>query len=173
MKTLITTVGLVLGLGFGAFANGTTNEVASADSGKTTPFAIEITLGGGGATTINGESTFGVDFSVSTNPFKNLPDIWVGIAQGAYWEPTFAGSTDFFVDYAIRIYKEDLYLNLGWSGGIVYDTESSFWRTGPEATFQYYFTDAAYLYVGANYDFNLDSKVEDGIRYGFGFGLHF
>lgn len=175
MKTLITTALLALGLAFGALAADTnTVAVAEEESGRQVPFTLEVTLGGGGGvTTSTGESTFGTDFSIGINPIESLPAIWVGVVQGLYWEPEFSGSTDLYADYSFLIYKDTVYLNLGWSGGVVYDTESSYWRTGPEASFQYYLTDEAFIYVGANYDFNMDTEVENGLRYGFGFGMNF
>ncbi len=93
----------------------------------------ELTLGGGGET-LNGESYFGLDFSLSTNPFESRPEVWVGIAQSLYWEPSLAGSTDLYVDWNWHIYGEKLYLNTGWSVGGVYDNSgtATIWRTGPE-----------------------------------------
>ena len=174
MKTIVTTILLAIGLAFGALASDTnTVTVAEVDGGRQIPFTLEFTLGGGGVTTSEGDSSFGIDFSLGINPIERLPNVWLGVVQGLYWEPSFSGSTDLYADYSFLIYKDTVYLNLGWSGGIVYDTESSYWRTGPEVSLQYYVTDDAFIYVGANYDFNLNSEVEDGIRYGFGLGLNF
>jgi hypothetical protein len=176
MKTLFATLTLALGLIANTLAQNT-NVVAVAetpeDSGRQVPFTLEVMLGGGGVTTSDGGSSFGTDFSIGINPIESLPAIWVGVVQGLYWEPEFSGSTDLYADYSFLIHSDTLYLNLGWSGGVVYDTESSYWRTGPEMSFQYYVTDEAFIYVGANYDFNLNSDVEDGLRYGFGIGLNF
>lgn len=130
----------------------------------------EITLGGAGAT-IKGKTEFGMDFSISTNPFEKLPSIWLGVAQGLYWEPTFAGSTDVFADWNTHLIGE-LYLNTGWSVGALYDTKSAaVYRTGPEVSLQYYTSDNAFIYAGANYDFV--TKGDSGIRYSFGLGLSF
>ena len=63
--------------------------------------------------------------------------------------------------------------NLGWTVGAVYDTETVAWRTGPETSLQYYLTDEAFIYVGANYDLYLSDGSIDGLRYGFGIGLQF
>jgi hypothetical protein len=124
----------------------------------------------GGGTTINGDSEFGFDVSLSTNPFKNLSSLWLGVAQGVYWEPSFSGSTDVFADWNTHLFGK-LYLNTGWSVGIVYDSEDSFTRTGPEVSLQYYTSENSYIYVGVNYDFV--SKGDNGFRYGFGIGLSF
>ena len=147
------------------------------ETGKTSG-GWELTLGGGGET-FKGESYFGLDFSLSTNPFKNRPEVWVGVAQSLYWEPTLAGSTDLFVDWSLPILPskldERLYLNVGWSGGALYDNQGSeaIWRTGPEATFQYYTSDNAFIYAGVNYDVFKSGHQEGGWRYSFGIGLSF
>jgi hypothetical protein len=140
---------------------------------------IEITLGGGGET-FEGESYFGLDFSLSTNPFESRPEVWVGIAQSLYWEPSFAGSTDLNVNWSQSILptllNDSVNLNLGWSGGVLYDNDSeteTVWRSGPEATLQYYTSDNAFIYAGVNYDVYRSDKNEGGFRYGFGIGLSF
>jgi len=138
------------------------------DPGRQVPFSLEFTLGGGGTA-----DTFGTDISVGTNPIIPLPNIWVGVVQGVYWEPAFSGSTDIYADYSFRVWSDSLWLNLGWSAGVLYDSESIAWRTGPEASLQYYLTDEAFVYVGANYDISLTSGTDGGIRYGFGIGLQF
>jgi len=135
----------------------------------------ELTFGGGG-TSINGANALGLDVSLSTNPFKARPEIWLGLAQGLYWEPTFAGSTDLFVDWSQNIWKEKLYLNVGWSGGAVYDNADcspTVWRTGPEATVQYYTSGNAFIYAGVNYDVYQSDKQEGNWRYSFGIGFTF
>jgi hypothetical protein len=149
----------------------TTNAVAG---GKKSG-SWELTLGGAGET-LNGVSYFGLDFSLSTNPFKARPEVWVGIAQSLYWEPSFAGSTDLFVDWSVAILPskldDSLYLNLGWSGGALYDTTSATnWRTGPEVTLQYYTSDTAFIFAGVNYDVYRSDKNEGGFRYSFGIGI--
>jgi len=194
MKHILTSLLLVLTLiGFTANAqtnsntNGTivvngityapvTLSVTNADSGKSYG-GYELTLGGGGQT-VNGESAFGLDLSLSTNPFKSRPEVWVGVAQSLYWEPSFAGSTDLFVDWSQPILpsllNDKLYLNAGWSGGALYGSHgSTVWRTGPEATFQYYTSDSAFIYAGVNYDVFSSDKNEGGFRYSFGIGLTF
>jgi len=170
MKNTIFGALLAIALSFNAFADNT-NSVAASNS-KAELFAVEVTLGGAGIVTTKGDSAFGVDFSIATNPLKANPNIWVGVIQGLYWDPNFSGATDLYAEYSIHIYK-DLYLNAGWEGGIVYDSSDHYWRTGPEASFQYYVSDDAFIYVGANYDFNFHDCVPDGLRYGFGIGLHF
>ncbi len=173
MKNILATVMLVIGLSVSAIADGTNVVDSAEDSGRQVPFTLEITLGGGGVTTSDGNSSFGTDFSIGINPIVSDPNIWIGVVQGLYWEPSFSGSTDIYADYSFLIYKDTLYLNTGWFGGGVYDTESLYWRTGPEVCFQYYLTDEAFIYVGANYDFNIGTDMEDGLRYGFGIGLNF
>lgn len=156
---------------------GDTNATSVSESGKQAG-GWELTLGGGG-TEINGESSVGLDFSLSTNPLKSRPEIWLGIAQGLYWEPTFSGSTDLFVDWSQSILpsklNDSLYLNVGWSGGSLYDNEGSdiIWRTGPETTFQYYTSDNAFIYAGVNYDVFSSDSNEGGFRYSFGIGICF
>lgn len=148
----------------------TVNVETNAPDGKEFG-GYEITLGGAGVS-IKGDNELGLDFSISSNPFEKVSNLWLGVAQGLYWEPNFAGSTDIFADWNTHLFKE-LYLNTGWSVGTVYDKKSSsYYRTGPEVSFQYYTSDNAYIYVGANYDFV--SKGEDnGLRYSFGVGLSF
>jgi hypothetical protein len=180
MKKLILTIltVFVVGLAANAQTNTTvptlaTNAVEEA-SGKQAG-SWEVTLGGGG-TQINNDSTFGLDISVGTNPFKDRPEVWLGVVQGAYWEPTFAGSTDIYADWSQPILPEklddSLYLNAGWSVGALYDRHTSAtWRTGPEASLQWYTSDNAFIYGGVNWDFV--SQGDHGLRYSFGIGLAF
>lgn len=141
------------------------------DSGKSAG-GVEITFGGSG-TEIKGESAFGGDFSISVNPFKARREVWLGLQQGLYWEPTFAASTDLFVEWSQNLWKEIFYINLGWSGGALYDTYViDTWRTGPQATLQYYVVENAFIYAGVNYDAWLNNG-DNGFRYSFGLGLSF
>jgi hypothetical protein len=84
-----------------------------------------------------------------------------------------------FVDWSQAILPstldDKLYLNVGWSGGAEYDNSgaSAVWRTGPEATFQYYTSDNAFIYAGVNYDVFKSDRNEGGFRYSFGIGLSF
>lgn len=199
MKT-VTAILLAVAL-FGLSANAQTNSVSTntiapvslsltnaVESGKTSG-GWELTLGGGGES-INGQNSFGMDFSISTNPFKKRPEVWVGLAQGLYWEPTFAGSTDLFIDWSQPILpsklNDRLYLNVGWSGGALYTNAKDeccvvggekardvIWRTGPEATLQYYTSDNAFIFAGVNYDVFKSDHNEGGFRYSFGIGLSF
>lgn len=162
-------------------ASTSTNTTAAVASNQISTNAVEgksfggyeLTLGGGG-TSIDGENSFGLDVSLSTNPFEKRPEIWLGVAQSVYWEPKFAGSTDLFIDWSQNIWKEKLYLNAGWSGGVIYgDVDKTTWRTGPEATLQYYTADNAFIYAGVNYDVFESNKQEGGFRYSFGIGLSF
>lgn len=144
-----------------------------ADDGKQAG-GWEFTLGGGGES-FEGENVFGLDLSLSTNPFQARPEVWVGMVQGLYWEPSFAGSTDLFIDWSQNLWNEVLYANIGWSGGVLYDNGDSdvVWRTGPELTLQYYTADNAFIYAGVNYDVFSSDDNEGGFRYSFGIGLSF
>jgi hypothetical protein len=133
--------------------------------------SVELTLGGGGAE-INGESSFGSDITLSTNPFKFAPSIWTGVAQSIYWEPSFAGSTDVYADWSQDVWNDTLYVNVGWSGGVVYGNGSEIWRTGPEFSVQFYTHDNAFIYAGVNYDVWASNGSND-IRYSFGLGILF
>lgn len=132
----------------------------------------ELTLGGGGES-VNHQSTIGLDISLSTNPLKARPEIWVGLAQGLYWEPVFAGSTDMFWDWAVPLWKDKLYANLGWSVGALYTAKTlDTWRTGPELTFEYYTKGNAFFFAGVNYDvWQSSSDRDNGFRYSFGVGV--
>jgi len=178
MKKYITLIGLAVLSLVSVSAQTDTNTVATVstnavESGKEFG-SYELTLGGGGES-INGESTFGLDFSLSTNPLKVRPEVWVGLAQGLYWEPDFAGSTDIFADWSQALWKEKLYANLGWSVGALYTNKNlDTWRTGPELTLQYYTTGNAFIFAGVNYDVWQSNKDNDnGFRYSFGIGFTF
>jgi hypothetical protein len=148
-------------------------------SGKSTPNTWEFTFGGAGETINNVEdSVFYLDISAATNPIKPLPNLWFGVVQGFAWEPKLAGATDIYAEWSFHLWKE-LWVNTGYSGGVVYnsydDTEeedySSYWRHGPQVTFQYYVGSNAFLYAGVNYD--IVPKRENGFRYSAGIGLAF
>lgn len=142
----------------------------AASSGKEAG-GIEITLGGGGVTNPkNGKSEVAVDFSISTNPFEKVADLWLGVAQSVAWEPSFYGSTDVYADWNWHVWNQTIYLNTGWSVGSVYDRDTALWRTGPEVSLQYYTSDNAFIYVGVNYDIQ---KKDDAVRFSWGLGLSF
>lgn len=181
-KTILAlALALVAVIGVNAQTNTVTNAVAPTTLALTNAVEVEklsgnweLTLGGGGET-FEGESYVGLDVSLSTNPFEQRPEVWLGVAQSLYWEPTFAGSTDLYVDWSQSI-TDSINLNLGWSGGVLYDVDSStetIWRSGPEVTVQYYTSDNAFIYAGVNYDVYRSDKNEGGFRYGFGIGLSF
>src|SRR3954463_9719116 len=67
-----------------------TNE--GTDFGK-----YDITFSSAGSR-YGGHTQQGIDFSVSTDPFEKLPDLWVGVSQSLYWTPKFGGSTDLDAD---------------------------------------------------------------------------
>jgi hypothetical protein len=197
-QTLITllTVALV-GLGFGANAQtksvstddtnaitapkltleGTNSAVDSKDYNK-----VDLTLSSAG-TSYGGHNEVGVDVSLSIDPFKQLPSLWVGVSQSLYWQPAFQGSTDVDADWVFDIYKEKLYLNPGWSIGDVYGANSyNLIRTGPEVELQYYVSDDVYLYGCVNYDlltkdshggWQTDNRDNNGWRWSIGLGWEF
>jgi len=135
----------------------------------------EITLGGAGVVVPKtGSSQFGLDFSLATDPLKFAPNVWFGWNQELTWEPNFAGSSDLYSEYAWNLYK-NLWMNTGWSVGILYDKETSpLYRTGPQVEFEFYVGDHSFFYTTVNYDFNSDtSRVQNGIRYSFGIGFTF
>lgn len=192
MKKLLYTTLVAVAMTLGAFAQSTNETQASnaSSEGKSEVGSYEFTLGGGGFT-IEKETEFGLDFSISSNPFKRLPNLWVGLNQGLVFEPSFTGSTDLNLNWNWHLYK-NLYLNTGWSAGVVYgdeQTESEVidelgetstllterfnytYRTGPEVTFQYYVSDSAFVYTGVNYD--IVSEGKNGFRYSFGIGIAF
>lgn len=174
IKTLLAVV--LLGFTVNAQTNTpsvTTNTVAVGKSAG----QWELTLSGDGET-LNGESYFGLDFSLGNNPFSCRPEIWLGLSQSVYWEPTFAGSTDLSVNWSQAILpsklNDNIYLNVGWSVGALYTTvELSQWRTGPEATLQYYTSDSAFIFAGVNYNTWVNRGDAGGWRYSFGIGLSF
>ena len=132
--------------------------------------SYELTLGGGGITSPKtGDTQFALDATLSTDPFKKLPNLWIGAAQSLSWEPSFAGETDIFSDYSWHLHKQ-LWLNTGWSVGGSYAAGTSIiWHTGPEASFEYYVGDSAFLFVGINFD--MVSRGDNNFPYKFGIGL--
>lgn len=154
-----------------------TNQVLEATSLKTNAVAektekadygaYELTLGGGGV-----KNSWGLDLSLSTNPFKKLSSLWLGVGQSVAWEPKFTGSTDLFADWSAHLIGQ-LYVNTGWSAGALYDTHAlDYWRTGPEVTFEYYVGDSSFLFAGANYDVWRSHKSgDDHFRFSWGLGL--
>ena len=175
MKLITITVTLLMMVCLAANAQITTNKndvptISTNESSGKEYGGYELTFGGGGST-IKGKTEIGFDVSLSTNPFKARPEVWLGVAQCVYWSPVFSGTTDLYADWNTHLFKE-LYLNTGWSVGAVYgSTETTLYRTGPELSLQYYTDGNAFVYVGANYDFI--TKGESGIRYSFGIGLTF
>jgi hypothetical protein len=196
-KTITATLMLLLAL-VGLTANAQTNVVTvtnyvtitnyttasaleNAEAAKGLP--MEFTFGAAGMTVPKtGETTFGLDFTLSVQPLKQ--PIWFGIAQGLAWEPSLSGSTDLYADWSWRIYKEKLYLNTGWSVGALYDRNTLGWRSGPEISLEYYTSGNAFIYVGANYDlFTRDSAGTwhtaegssglNNLRYSAGIGIAF
>ncbi len=156
-----------------------TNILASTNS--TPDFGkYDITFSSAGSH-YGSQNQFGVDFSVSTDPFESLPSLWVGVSQSLYWTPSFGGSTDLDADWNVSI-TDKICVQFGWSAGDVYGagTENLI-RTGPEFIAQYYFTDSIYLFGAVNYDLLTKqggdnwqtSGDNNGVRESFGFGIEF
>jgi hypothetical protein len=174
MKKLLLTL-LVAITFLGVVVNATeTNTLNTADSGKSEAGSYEFTLGGSGSFVNEESSSYGLDFSISTNPLEAAPNVWFGLIQGLYWEPRISGSTDVNINYSFNLFG-DLYVNAGWSVGAVYARADGdfdhYWRTGPEATLQYYVAENAFIYAGVNYD--IVSEGENGFRPSIGIGLSF
>src|SRR5271157_1396705 len=49
---------------------------------------VDLTLSSAG-TSYGGHNEVGVDISLSIDPFKQLPSLWVGVSQSLYWQPAF------------------------------------------------------------------------------------
>lgn len=150
------------------------------DEVKANSMPMELTLGAAGITNPKtGETSFGLDVGLSVQPFKKLP-VWVGIAQGVAWEPSFSGSTDLDAAWSLDLIKDKLSLNVGWAGGATYDRSSIGWRTGPELQLDYYTSGNAFIYVGANYDLfshttsgGWETAGANAFRYSAGIGIAF
>ena len=190
MKRIIAIITLLALTAVGVNA-GQTNTVATSTNAITAPaltlsdtnaskgVPMELTLGGAGITNPkNGETQFGLTFTLSAPPLKQ--PIWFGISQELSWSPSFEGATDLYSDWAWRIWKDKLYLNTGWSYGGVYDRQSISWRTGPEASLEYYTTGNAFIFAGINYDLLTKSSGSswqtagpNALRYSFGIGIAF
>ena len=191
MKQIITLIALfaATAIGFSAETNSVNNTTPALTVGDTnTPSVLntnelstkdlpkesyELTLGGGGFTSPkNGKSQFGLDTSLSTNPFKKYPNVWVGVDQDLSWQPSFAGETDIDADYAWDIYKEKLYIDTGWSVGTSYDTDPNFvLHNGPYVEAEYYIGDSSFIYGTISDD--IPNKGDNQIQYKFGIGITF
>lgn len=157
----------------------TTATISLDDTNASKGMPMELMLAASGVTVPKGQTSFGVDLSLSVQPLS-VP-IWFGISQEFTWQPSFAGATDLDAAWSFRIYKEKLYLNAGWSAGAVYDQSTLGWRSGPEISLEYYTKGNAFFILGANYD--LINKAsgqswtlgtsKDPLRYFFGIGIAF
>lgn len=151
-----------------------TNE--ETDFGK-----YDITFSSAGSS-YGGNNQVGIDFSVSTDPFKKFPDIWVGVSQSLYWAPSFGGSTDVDIDWNYNVYG-NFCVQGGWSAGDVYGAGlENLIRTGPEFIAQYYLSNDTYLYGAINYDlltkqssgkWTTSNSDNNGVRWSLGFGVEF
>jgi hypothetical protein len=186
-KTILSLFAVVL-VGFAAYAADTntvstngitapTLSLTNAPESKGMP--MELTLGGSGITNPkNGETEFGLSFSLSAQPLK-LP-IWFGISQDIGWSPALEGATDLDQTWSFDIVKDKLNLNVGWSEGAVYDRHSLSWRTGPELQLEYYTSGNAFIFAGVNYDLFTHTSSSgwqtagaNALRYSFGIGIAF
>ncbi len=128
------------------------------------------------------QNQVGVDFSLSTDPFADVPNLWVGVSQSVYWAPAFGGSTDLDADWNVGI-TDKFCVQGGWSVGDVYGAGlENLVRTGPEVIAQYYMSDDVYLYGAVNYDlFTMQSgggwqtsnDANNGFRWSIGIGTEF
>jgi hypothetical protein len=192
MKKYIVTIALfaltVIGLNVQAQTNhlGQHNKV-SADSlitqtNEAPEFnKIDLTFGSAG-TSYGGHNEVGIDVSVSIDPFQKLPELWVGVSQSLYWQPTFAASTDIDAAWNFNI-TDKICVLAGWSIGDIYGASDidNLIRTGPEVIAQYYVSDDAYFFGAVNYDlvtknsssgWQTDSE-NNGWRFSAGIGLEF
>ncbi len=171
MKKLIAIMAVLIGLVTNQAQTTNTVETAKNEAGS-----WEFTLGGAGSSSKDMEDQVGLDFSISTNPLKALPNLWFSYNQEFYYEPDFGGASGLSVNWNWHLFG-DLYLNTGYGTAILYDKNvetddiDTDFRHGPEATFQYYVVENAFIFVGAAYDFV--DKGQDGLRYSFGIGLAF
>ena len=154
------------------------------DAGKAVDHTgYELTLGGGSVyVPATGSSETSLDVSLEFNPFKSYRNVWIGVQESVAWAPTFAGSTDLIGEYSWHI-AGDLWLNTGWTVGAAYDTATSaIYRTGPEATLQYYIGDSAFIFASGNYDLvqwgnnSVSHSLADSqtpLRFSWGIGITF
>lgn len=154
----------------------TSTNVDSTDFGK-----YDITFSSAGSR-YGGHTQQGIDFSISTDPFEKLPDLWVGMSQSLYWAPKFGGSTDLDADWNFHVVG-NLYAQGGWSVGDIYGAGvQNLIRTGPEFIGQYYLSTDTYLYAALNYDlltkqsgqgWTTSSSENNGWRWSLGLGVEF
>lgn len=181
MKKLITLIAMLTAVASAKAQTNATQAIVAPDLTLTNAPAdtnknygkYDFTLGGDGfVNPHSGQSGFQFDIGLSTDPFKKIPALWVGIDQGIAWEPSFSGSTDVSIYYSFDIYKGKVYCNPGWSAGAVYGGDPTQYRSGPLLEFQYYITDSVFIYNDINYDAIL-SHGQGGLRDSFGLGFEF
>lgn len=152
-NTILFLFAVLLLLGFNT-SYAQTNTVITGPAMATntaTHWPKEFTIGGSGVTNPKTRDTqFGLDATFAVQPLS-LP-IWFGINQELSWSPNLVGATDLSADYAWPLITNKLYLNTGWSAGATYDTSTLGWRTGPEASLEYYTVGNAFIIAGLNYD---------------------
>jgi hypothetical protein len=138
---------------------------------------VDLTVSQQG-TAYNHNRSFGLDVSLSIDPFASVPSLWVGVSQSVYWQPAFAASTDVDADWVFNVHG-NWYVNPGWSIGEVYGANTPrLTRTGPEVEVQYYFNDNWFIAFNANYDLVTEqdgrwasSGDTVGLRESIGFGF--
>lgn len=151
----------------------TSTNIADTNAPKKDWGKYDLTLGGDGFTQVrSGKTGVEVDVGLSTDPFKQFPNLWLEVDQGVSWDSGFSGSTDFTGYWSFDIWKDTVYFNPGWSAGEVYGSGPSYLRTGPVVELQYYITDAVFVYTDINYDAVM-SRGDHGLRYSFGMGFEF
>jgi hypothetical protein len=155
--------------------NVSTNLLISTNDAN--PQGWELTLGGGGMTSPKtGDTQFGLDVSLETNPFKDVRSLWIGGEQSVSWTPSFAGYSDAFVEWSVSVlpsvFKDKLYENTGWDLGLTYALDSKvIYSTGPHISLQYYTSDNSFIYGQLNDQFL--SKGNNQILYNIGIGIAF
>ena len=158
-----------------------TNALTSTNNSAPEFGKYDITFGSAGSS-YGGNTQAGVDFSVSTDPFEKLPNLWGGVSQSLYWTPSFGGSTDVDADWNVSI-TDRICVQGGWSVGDVYGAGlENLIRTGPEFIAQYYLSNDTYLYGAVNYDllvkqgsggWTTSNSDNNGWRWSLGIGVEF
>ncbi len=185
-KTFLSLIATVL-VGFASYAADTAIAVNTSDislsltngPAEKTSWPMEVTLSGSGVTNPKTRETeFGLSASFSVQPLKQ--PIWFGISQDLGWFPTLEGATDLDATWSWKLVQDKLYLNTGWSVGVTYDRHSIGWRSGPEASLEYYTKGNAFIIAGINYDLFTHSASEgwqtasgNSFRYFLGIGIAF
>jgi hypothetical protein len=134
---------------------------------------INLTVGGGGATTVSGDTSTAVGANVGLS-YEGLADVplEVGVRQSFNYAnadgASFGGSTEFGLDlnfYASRRFA----VFTGFATGIRYaDGEDLVWYGGPEGGVKVYLFRDVFVLGRVNYDLAIngrDSNEGDSVRY--------